>query len=159
MCLKFLQCTLQDATPDIPQPVRSPDGKLMSEHTRVTLLPLRLSLTHSCQLLMGPVDLKGFEPAPGVPGRNTEAKPRSFKFAQVPACAMVSHAPTLKPLRASRRTTECARGDTPYRVHVIEGQHVLVPQTSKQKLEAGTDDARLRGMPLVKAGLRQLKSM
>jgi len=32
-------------------------------------------------------------------------------------------------------------------------------QTSKQKLEAGTDDARLCRMPLVKAGLRQLKSM
>jgi hypothetical protein len=127
--------SLQDATPDIPQPVRSPDGKLMSEHTRVTLMPLRLSVTQSCQILLGPVDLKGFESPPRMPRRNTgpdaEVKPRQFKFANVPACAMAAHSSTPK----------------------------SVPQTDKKKMEGSTDDMHLRRMPLVKAGLRQLKNM
>jgi hypothetical protein len=109
----------------------------MSEHTRVTLMPLRLSVTQSCQILLGPVDLKGFESPPSLrmPGRNTgsdaEVKPRQFKFANVPACAMVAHSSTPK----------------------------SVPQTDKKKMEGSTDDEHLRRMPLVKAGLRQLKSM
>jgi hypothetical protein len=132
--LKFFD-SLQDATPDIPQPVRSPDGRLTSEHTRVTLMPLRLSVTQSCQILLGPVDLKGFESPPRMRRRNTgpaaEVKPRQFKFANVPACAMVAHSPTPK----------------------------SVPQKDNKKMEGSTDDVHLRRMPLVKAGLRQLKNM
>ena len=119
----------------IPAPEKSPDGKLMSEHTRITLLPHRLSITASNQLILGPVDLKGVEPKPRTRPNTMGKRPTTTTFSQVPACAMVSHAINSDLVSAKRTVKKSQR----------EGQ--------------SKEDIHLTRMPLVKAGLKQLNKI
>lgn len=101
----------------------------MSDHTRITGLPLRLSVTRSNQLLFGSVGLKGCEPPAELP----PALPKKVtKPAQVPACARVERTPI---------------------------QRVSKSKAYEEDVEGNKEDEHLRRIPALKAGVRQLKSI
>ena len=123
-----------EASPSVPAPQVSPDGKLLSEHTRITVLPHRLSITTSNQLLLGPVDLKEFVSPPATRPISTAKRPTTT-FSQVPACALVTH----------RAESKCAKK----------------PLVARQKLaeDGKNGDLNLLRLPQVKAGLMQLNAI